>query len=262
MPPKAKPAAADTSKVYTVVSSNGLDSIHASLTSANARLAAVKSEGASDVKVETQTLQGGSVTIVEAPKEKAAPKSRAKPAAKKAVKEEEEDNDDNDEEDEDEAETKPAKANTAVKKTKPVAEQRAVNAEKGTKDAGANLPANIKALLAGSGDVFNGRTIVVTGVPPTLGRKNAETLVKNYGGKLTKSLSKNTDYVVVGNDAGPKKLDQIESLGVETLDEEALIEMLESSGGGGGGKRSADEDEETEEEEEKPAKKRTKKAKA
>ncbi|PQE07831.1 Replication factor C subunit 1 protein [Rutstroemia sp. NJR-2017a WRK4] len=260
MPPKAKPAAADTSKVYAVVSSNGLDSIHASLTSANARLAALKSEGASDVKVDTQSLQGGSVTIVEAPKEKAAPKSRAKPAAKKAAKEEEED--DNDEEDEDEAEAKPTKANTAVKKTKPVAEQRAANAEKGTKDAGSNLPANIKALLAGSGDVFSGKTIVVTGVPPTLGRKNAETLVKNYGGKLTKALSKNTSYVVVGNDAGPKKLEQIESLGVEILDEEALIEMLESGGGEASGKRSADEDEEDEEEEEKPAKKRTKKAKA
>ncbi|PQE26575.1 Replication factor C subunit 1 protein [Rutstroemia sp. NJR-2017a BBW] len=253
MPPKAKPAAADTSKVYAVVSSNGLDSIHASLASANGRLAALKSEGASDVKVDTQSLQGGSVTIIEAPKEKAAPKSRAKPAAKKAVKEEEED--DNEEEDEDEAEAKPAKANTAVKKTKPVAEQRAANAEKGTKDAGSNLPANLKALLAGSGDVFSGKTIVVTGVPPTLGRKNAETLVKNYGGKLT-------NYVVVGNDAGPQKLEKIESLGVEILDEEALIKMLESGGGEASGKRSADEDEEDEEEEEKPAKKRTKKAKA
>ncbi|KAM3074069.1 hypothetical protein ACMFMG_008682 [Clarireedia jacksonii] len=260
MPPKAKPAAADASKIYAVISSSGLDSIHASLTSANNRLAAAKSEGASDVKVEAQTLQGGSVTIVEAPKEKAAPKPRAKPAAKKAVKEEEEEKEENDDdEDEEEAEAKPAKANTAVKKTKPVAEQRAANAEKGTKDAGANLPANVKTLLAGSGNVFSGKTVVVTGVPPTLGRKNAETLVKNYGGKLTKSLSKNTSYVVIGNDAGPKKLEQIESLGIETLDEGALIDMLESGGGGGSGKRSADEDEEEEEEEEKPVKKRTKK---
>ena len=67
------------------------------------------------------------------------------------------------------------------------------------------LPDNIKELLSGSGSVLSGYTVVVTGIPPTIGRKNAEKLVEAYGGKLTKSLSKNTGYVVVANDAGPKK---------------------------------------------------------
>ena len=67
-----------------------------------------------------------------------------------------------------------------------------------------------------------------------------EKLVQGYGGKLTKSLSKNTDYVVVGNDAGPNKLEKIDELGVETLDEEALIALLE--GGGGGVKRGAEDE--------------------
>jgi BRCT domain type II-containing protein len=68
-----------------------------------------------------------------------------------------------------------------------------------------DLPDNVKALLAGSGSALKGKTVVVTGVPPTIGRKTAETLVQQYGGKLTKSLSKNTNYVVIGGDAGPKK---------------------------------------------------------
>ena len=67
--------------------------------------------------------------------------------------------------------------------------------------------------------------------------KNAEKLVINYGGKLTKSLSKNTSLVVVGNDAGPTKLEKIEELGIETLDEDAFIKMIEA--GGGGTKRAA-----------------------
>jgi BRCT domain type II-containing protein len=85
----------------------------------------------------------------------------------------------------------------------------------------------------------------------SLGRKNAEKLVVNYGGKLTKSLSKNTSLVVVGNDAGPTKLEKIEELGIETLDENAFIALLEA--GGGGTKRAAHD------EEEKPKAKKVKK---
>jgi BRCT domain type II-containing protein len=99
----------------------------------------------------------------------------------------------------------------------------------------------MKALLAGTGDVLSGKSIVVTGVPPVLQRKNAEKLVTDYGGKLVKSISKNTSFVVLGNDAGPKKLEQIAELGIETLDEDAFIAMLEA--GGSGVKRTAgDED--------------------
>jgi replication factor C subunit 1 len=60
-----------------------------------------------------------------------------------------------------------------------------------------------------------------------LGRKTAEKLVETHGGKLGKSITGKTNYVVVGNDAGPKKLEQIEQHEVETLDENALIELLE-----------------------------------
>lgn len=64
----------------------------------------------------------------------------------------------------------------------------------------------------------------------------------NYGGKLTKSLSKNTTLVLVGNDAGPTKLDKIEELSIETVDEDGFIALLEANGGGGS-KRTADDGE-------------------
>lgn len=142
----------------------------------------------------------------------------------------------------------PPKANVAVKETKAPAEQRAANAAKPPKPTDGSLPDNVKNLLASSGNIFEGKMIVVTGVPPTIGRKNAEALVTAYGGKITKSLSKNTAYVVVGNDAGPKKLEQIEDLGIEILDEGQLIKMLE--GAGSGEKRAADDDADEEDDEE------------
>jgi NAD-dependent DNA ligase len=230
MPPKAKPVAvavAVSSNVYVVTHNNSVDSVYASPTSANERVTTMKAEeGVTGlIKVELHELKGGSVQASAAIEDKKlAPNDKAPKTA----------------------EAEAPKTNTAAKKTKTPAEQRAVNAEKPDKATDADLPENVKKLLAGSGDTLSGLTVVVTGVPPTLGRKNAEKLVTSYGGKLTKSLSKNTNYVVVGNDAGPKKLEQIEDLGIETLDEDVLIAMLEKSGGGGGTKRGG--------EEEKPAK--------
>jgi len=259
MPPKAKP----TSKVYVVINVDEVDSVHATLAAAEDHVTLLKSEGDigdDDVNVQTHTLVGGSITVA---KEKVTPKARAKPAKKVEPEEQEEDGDEKDA-----PPAKPAKANTAAKKKKSAAETRAEKAAK----AESELPENIKSLLAGEGDVFGGKTIVVTGIPPKYGRANVEKLVTNYGGKVSKSVSKSIDYVVVGDKAGPKKLEQIEELGVQTLNEDELIELLENGsgdefgeGGSGGAKRSADEEEdeeggEEEEEAEKPMKKRAKKA--
>ena len=62
----------------------------------------------------------------------------------------------------------------------------------------------------------------------SLTRKVAEKLVEFYGGKLTKSLSKNTSLVVVGNDAGPTKLEKIADLNIPTYNEDEFIELLEN----------------------------------
>ena len=52
-------------------------------------------------------------------------------------------------------------------------------------------------------------TVVVTGVLESLHREEAEELVKKYGGKPTKSVSKKTSYVLAGEDAGPSKLAKV-----------------------------------------------------
>lgn len=73
-----------------------------------------------------------------------------------------------------------------------------------------------------------GKTFVLTGTLPTLPRKEAAARIKQAGGKVTSSVSKKTDYVVAGDDAGAK-LDKAKSLGLAILSEEALLSLL---GGG------------------------------
>jgi DNA ligase (NAD+) len=67
-----------------------------------------------------------------------------------------------------------------------------------------------------------GQKIVITGTLPSLGRTEAKELVEGAGGKVTDSVSKNTDFVVVGADAG-SKLDKARALGVEVIDEAELL---------------------------------------
>ncbi len=70
-----------------------------------------------------------------------------------------------------------------------------------------------------------GKKIVITGTLPTLGRTEARELVEGSGGKVTDSVSKNTDFVVVGADAG-SKLDKARTLGVEVIDEAELLRRI------------------------------------
>ena len=70
-----------------------------------------------------------------------------------------------------------------------------------------------------------GKKIVITGTLPTLGRTEAKELVEGAGGKVTDSVSKNTDFLVVGADAG-SKLDKAKALGVEAIDEAELLRRI------------------------------------
>ncbi len=72
---------------------------------------------------------------------------------------------------------------------------------------------------------FEGKTFVLTGTLPTLKRSEAKTLIEQYGGKVSGSVSKKTSYVVAGDEAG-SKLDKANSLGVTVLTEEELLEMV------------------------------------
>ncbi|NJL01951.1 MAG: NAD-dependent DNA ligase LigA [Spirulinaceae cyanobacterium SM2_1_0] len=70
-----------------------------------------------------------------------------------------------------------------------------------------------------------GKTFVITGTLPTLSRKAAEDWIKQAGGKVTSSVSKKTDYIVVGADAG-SKLAKAEKLAIAQLDEAQLTALL------------------------------------
>ena len=72
---------------------------------------------------------------------------------------------------------------------------------------------------------FAGKTFVVTGTLPSLKRDEAKALIQKAGGKITDSVSKKTDFLVVGADAG-SKLDKAQNLGISQLTEAQLLAML------------------------------------
>ncbi|MDO9506575.1 MAG: NAD-dependent DNA ligase LigA [Hydrogenophaga sp.] len=72
-----------------------------------------------------------------------------------------------------------------------------------------------------------GKTFVLTGTFPTLKREDAKALLQAAGAKVAGSVSKKTDYVVAGTDAG-SKLDKANELGVAVLDEAGMLALLDS----------------------------------
>ena len=74
-----------------------------------------------------------------------------------------------------------------------------------------------------------GETFVLTGTLPTMKRTAAGNKIKAAGGKVTGSVSNKTDFLVAGEKAG-SKLNKAQSLGVEIIDEDALVEMLSGRG--------------------------------
>jgi DNA ligase (NAD+) len=75
-----------------------------------------------------------------------------------------------------------------------------------------------------AGGTLSGKTFVLTGTLPNLTREAATELIVAAGGKVTGSVSKKTDYVVAGSEAG-SKLNRAEQLGITIIDEEELISM-------------------------------------
>ena len=72
---------------------------------------------------------------------------------------------------------------------------------------------------------FLAKTFVLTGTLETYSRKAASELIEQFGGKVSASVSKNTDYVLAGENAG-SKLDKAESLGVSVITEAQFGEMI------------------------------------
>lgn len=89
-------------------------------------------------------------------------------------------------------------------------------------EAGVNMTAEETEVLESP---ISGKTVVVTGTLPTLGRKEAQELIEKYGGKASGSVSKKTDYVLAGEAAG-SKLTKANELGIPVLTEEEFKKLL------------------------------------
>jgi DNA ligase (NAD+) len=73
---------------------------------------------------------------------------------------------------------------------------------------------------------ITGKTFVITGTLPTLKRDEAKALIQKAGGKVTDSVNKKTNYLVVGEAAG-SKLEKAQALGITILSEEELLALLQ-----------------------------------
>ena len=89
--------------------------------------------------------------------------------------------------------------------------------------APSTLPEN--ALSGGLKSEIAGKTFVLTGTLPSMKRDQAAALIEAAGGKVSGSVSKKTDFVVAGAEAG-SKLEKAQSLGITVLSEEELLGML------------------------------------
>ena len=218
---------------------------------------------------EDDELEMAEIPAYDGPGDSRKKKTTAKTAPSRKRKSKDLEDDDEDEsldDDDDPPKKKPKKAaSTTNRKPKASAKKEEKDDSKELQDIYASIPivraptppprdenkkfvygggnANVAPPAEGSAEIpvgeencLAGLTFVFTGVLQTLGREQGQNLAKQYGGKVTTGPSKKTSYVVIGSDAGPKKLETIRNLGIKTIDEEglfALIRQLPANGGDG-----------------------------
>jgi len=95
------------------------------------------------------------------------------------------------------------------------------------RQAGLNFKSALYQPKAKAG-LLAGKTFVLTGTLPTLKREEATAKIEAAGGKVSASVSKKTDYVVAGAEAG-SKLDKAQKLGVKIIDEAELLRLCGES---------------------------------
>jgi DNA ligase (NAD+) len=91
--------------------------------------------------------------------------------------------------------------------------------------AGLNFTSSLYNPAAAAGP-YAGKTFVLTGTLPNMTREEATAKIEALGGKVSSSVSKKTDYVVAGDEAG-SKLEKAQKLGVPVLDETAFVKLIE-----------------------------------
>ena len=84
---------------------------------------------------------------------------------------------------------------------------------------------NMESKREVKGNTFEGKTFVLTGTLPTMTRSEASKIIESLGGKTSSSVSKKTDYVLAGEDAG-SKLKKANDLGVTVISEEEFKNMI------------------------------------
>ena len=103
-----------------------------------------------------------------------------------------------------------------------LAEDRTVELIGKLRERGLQMEEEMRAAASGP---LAGKTVVITGTLPSLSREDATERIEAAGGKVTGSVSKKTDYLLLGADPG-SKLAKAEKLGTEIIDEEALLGLL------------------------------------
>ena len=121
-------------------------------------------------------------------------------------------------------------------------------------NAGPPPAAGSKEIPVGEENCLAGFTFVFTGILETISREEGQELVKRYGGKVTGAPSKKTSFVVLGNDAGPSKLRKIQEMGIKTINEDGLFDLIRKLPANGGDGKAAEKNMEKKKVEEKKIK--------
>ncbi|TGO54170.1 hypothetical protein BCON_0111g00130 [Botryotinia convoluta] len=125
---------------------------------------------------------------------------------------------DSDDDDDQEGQAKPSKNKPAARKV----------ATKSQKKAEIEVPEHIKTLLNNTGTFLAGRTFVVSGTLPTIGRINIEKLSRLYGAKTSRAITKATTDVVLGENPLAKQVKELKDLSPNTMDVDEFIAILMS----------------------------------
>ncbi|KTW32453.1 replication factor C subunit 1 [Pneumocystis jirovecii RU7] len=110
-----------------------------------------------------------------------------------------------------------------------------------------------KEIPIGRENCLSGLTFVFTGIMKSIDREEGHNLIKKYGGKVTNAPSSKTSFVVLGEDAGPKKIEVIKKNNLKTIDENGLFYLIKNMPTSGGNTKAAQAAQKKREEEDQEA---------